>query len=262
MSKAGKMVLLGSLLILALGATPQIQAQEKLIAQELSLKTKVFCSPIQTVLPTQRVNCDLQKLTQIDIAKKASALEENEFLNTISYSIDPTYFIPEKKPEPTVAPIETAVSAITLNPIQKAPLDMVPADGQNLDTGLIFDLINAHRASIGKAPFQKEEALCSLASARSTELSLEFSNGTLHSGLYNRKLPYWITENAKWGSNESGTVKWWLNSPIHRRAIEGDYTYSCGACQGSKCAQLFTSFTPKGYSVSTRPTISPVAQQN
>jgi hypothetical protein len=121
----------------------------------------------------------------------------------------------------------------------------LPAAGPSLDANLIFDLINAHRASIGKPAFLKDDALCSLAITRSLELPAEFANGSLHSGLYNRGLPYWITENAKWGSNEAGTVQWWLNSPIHRSAIQGDHIYSCGACNGTQCSQLFTSYVSK-----------------
>jgi len=115
----------------------------------------------------------------------------------------------------------------------------------NLDSDGIFDLINQHRASQGLTPFELEASVCELAKARSTELVGELVNGTTHSGLYNRNLPYWIWENAKVGSNEEGTVAWWLSSPLHHQSIVGDYKYSCVKCQGTNCTQLFTSFVSK-----------------
>lgn len=110
---------------------------------------------------------------------------------------------------------------------------------------IIFELINKYRQSLNLPIFERDEKVCSLAVARSTELAGELSNGVLHSGLYNRNLPYWIWENAKVGSNEEETVRWWINSPIHNSSLVGDYKYSCGACSGNYCSQLFTSFVPK-----------------
>lgn len=117
--------------------------------------------------------------------------------------------------------------------------------GVQVDAGVIFDLINKYRAGLGLPPFEREDKLCSLALARSAELSNELANGTLHSGLYNRSLPYWVWENAKVGSDEQATVQWWINSPIHNASLVGDYKYSCGACSGNRCSQLFTSYSPK-----------------
>lgn len=115
----------------------------------------------------------------------------------------------------------------------------------NLDSDRIFDLINQHRASQGLTPFELEASVCGLAQERATELAGELVNGTIHSGLYNRNLPYWIFENAKVGSNEDETVAWWLFSPLHHQSIVGDYKYSCAKCQGTNCTQLFTSFVAK-----------------
>lgn len=259
MSKAGKTMLLAVGLFLLSGAQSPSYAQEQLLTKAINSAKRTVCTPLESVLVSRASRCELKKLSQADSSIKADLQENEEHRTVITHTIEPIYYIPEvKTPQPTVTPVEVVVSSITPNPMLQAPVDMVPADGVTLDSNLIFDLINAHRASIGKSAFQKDDALCSLAATRSTELSGEFANGTLHSGLYNRKLPYWITENAKWGSNEAGTVKWWLNSPIHRRAIEGDYTYSCGSCQGSKCAQLFTSYTPKG-GVAPAPSTLPLA---
>jgi uncharacterized protein YkwD len=152
-------------------------------------------------------------------------------------------------PQPTIAEVaevnstpEAEITPIpTMIPLQDkyAPADAV------LDTGKIFGLVNQYRASLGLPPFEQVEKVCELAQTRSSEIIAEIGNGTLHSGLYNRPLPYWIFENAKYGSNEEGTVAWWLASPIHHHSIVSDYKYSCVRCTGSYCTQLFTSFSPK-----------------
>ena len=252
MLKAGKMVLLLGALCAFLGAAPQLHAQEKLLAHSFAFNTNSRkCTSIDEYLVTRTTSCEDVKLTQAEIAIKAEAKENADPTPSFSYSTEDTLYIP---PTPTQTPPITPTPEIQQQtPPEQTPTDNVPAGSASLNSDVIFDMINAHRGEIGKPAFLKEEALCSLAKTRSMELNDElFVNHNLHSGLYNRNLPYWITEDAKWGSNEAGTVNWWLNSPIHRAAIESDYVYSCGACNGSMCSQLFTSYTPKsGLAAST-----------
>ncbi len=146
----------------------------------------------------------------------------------------------------------TTISALQEQaPIQITPTTIaVPSEAQvppaqTLDSDKIFDFVNQHRAALGLIPFEREESVCQLAIARSTELSGELANGSIHSGLYGRNLPYWIWENAKVGSNEEETVAWWISSPIHYQSMIGDYKYSCVKCTGNNCSQVFTSFSPK-----------------
>ena len=116
----------------------------------------------------------------------------------------------------------------------------------SLSSDTLFDMINAHRAELGLPAYQKNDTLCALAKERGPELYDEiFTSGNIHGGLYNRNLPYWITENMKYGPDENDVFNWWMNSYIHRKAIEGNFTYSCGECYGNSCAQLFTSYIPK-----------------
>lgn len=255
MSKAGKTVLLSLLLLVGIGATPQIHAQEIPVKTALVKKAERVCTPLQNYLLTNTVTCKDLLTFQKDQAKIAQALEEekSEFAG-YSYTVEPTYYV-----EPQITPPLTTLEEPTTIPTQ-TPQNGIPMESAGLDSNLILSIINSHRASIGKPAFSTDPNLCSLAQARSIELAGEFANGTLHSGLYNRNLPYWITEDTKWGSNEAGTVQWWLNSPVHRKAIEGDYAYSCGACQGSACAQLFTSYTPKGGIAVANHTPTPTGQ--
>lgn len=228
------------------GVLSKSNAQEKLFFTDTSVAKKDFlCNPtIQARLVLHQQNCETQMSSQKDSVAKGIKRDSHE----IAYATEPTQFVPIRNiVSPTTSPTIVIVPTIVPDPTQQAPLHNFSAtQPQNLNADLILELINAHRAKIGKTAFQKDGALCSLAQTRSTELYDElFVKGGLHSGLYNRNLPYWVTENAKYGSNEAGTVQWWLNSPIHRSAIEGDSVYSCGACQGTQCSQLFTSYTPK-----------------
>lgn len=259
MSKAGLTIVWVLALFIAFQTISKTFAQEKLtVSGNFSQKKSFTCkTPLEDKLVTHSNFCEKVFSPQKEAVVKAVEKDnnKNDLSNTISYSFETAKHIPT--PTPNVIKV---ASSITPEPTQQTPLNMLPADlAENLNSDLILELINQHRTKIGKASFVKDEALCQLAQARSSELHDElFVKGGLHSGLYNRNLPYWITENAKYGSNEAGTVVWWLNSPIHRSAIEGDYTYSCGACKGTKCAQLFTSYTPK-YNISTVPSQVAVA---
>ncbi|MDO8657131.1 MAG: CAP domain-containing protein [Candidatus Levybacteria bacterium] len=132
--------------------------------------------------------------------------------------------------------------------IQKTTfLNISPSSFTNpLNPDIIFNLVNDYRAKLGLTVFEKEEKLCTLAKSRAEEGHREiFVSGNLHSGLYNRNLPYWITENLIYQKSEERAFNWWLNSPIHRRAILGASKYSCIGCFGNTCSELFTSYTPK-----------------
>jgi len=107
-------------------------------------------------------------------------------------------------------------------------------------------MINDIRAQNGLAPFEKDAALCAIAQSRAPEIYSEiFVTHTMHAGFYGRNLPYWATENLIHQNTEAEAVNWWMNSPVHRAAILGNYKFSCGACLGKSCCQLFTSYLPK-----------------
>jgi uncharacterized protein YkwD len=260
MSKAGLTLALAFLLLVSSGVINKTYAKEKLnlltvdnvsensnICKTDAVSCSVCGTALQNVFLTS--TCD-ENSAQVDSSLKASAQNQDSSVNEFSYATEPTEYIPPTPTPTTVVTTNTTASSV-VSPapsLDQAPMDNLPAAGQNLNSDVIFDMINEHRAQIGKSAFIKDQSLCSLAQIRSTELYGELfeGKGALHSGLYNRNLPYWVTENAKYGSNEAGTVRWWLNSPIHRAAIEGNDIYSCGACNGTVCSQLFTSYTPKG----------------
>lgn len=116
----------------------------------------------------------------------------------------------------------------------------------SLNPDIILGLINKHRSDIGLPSFEKDANLCKLAVERGPEAYNEaYKTGAIHAGLYARNLPYWVTENMKYGTNENSAVEWWLTSSIHKKAIESNARYSCGECYGDVCIQLFTNYVPK-----------------
>lgn len=143
-----------------------------------------------------------------------------------------------------ITTLTQGISETTITPTPTTTQEPAPPS-TNLDSNKIFDLVNNYRVSQNLMPFEKNDDVCAVAQTRSGEIPAEIQNGTLHSGLYNRNLPYWIWENAKVGSNEEEAVAWWLSSPLHHQSIIGYYKYSCVKCQGTSCSQLFTSFSPK-----------------
>jgi len=150
-------------------------------------------------------------------------------------------------PTPTFTPIPTQTPTPTESSeqTQEAPQDQSEKP-PSLNPDTIFEMINNHRASLNLPPFQKDDRLCALAKERGPELYDEiFVTHNIHGGFYSRNLPYWITENMKYGDSETSVFNWWLGSSIHRKAIEGNFTYSCGECYGNSCAQLFTSYQQK-----------------
>lgn len=138
-------------------------------------------------------------------------------------------------------------TAITINPTD-TPL---PPTIAQLNAGFVFDLVNIERTNRNLAPFEKKEDLCLLAQERSFEIPKEVSSNTVHQGFYERDLPFWAIENAKYGGTEKETVNWWMNSPIHRATILGDMKYSCVSCNEMSCSQIFTSYQPKAQTAKT-----------
>ncbi len=184
--------------------------------------------PTPTTTPTKQITKKTAKVTLSPTPTHTPTPDSTNLYSRLLVTATPT-----STPTPTVQE-------------QKSETKVNSTKPASLNPEILFVLINNHRKEIGKPAFEKDSRLCSLAVERGPELYDEiFVNHNVHSGLTNRNLPYWITENmASYGSEEQ-VFNWWMGSTIHRRAIEGDNKYSCGECFGNSCAQLFTSWTPK-----------------
>ncbi len=110
----------------------------------------------------------------------------------------------------------------------------------------LFEMANQHRKELGLAPFEKEEKICKIAETRAPQVHDEvFVEGPLHKGFKALNLPYWATENIAAYSTIEQNFKFWITDAIHKKAVEGPSKYSCIACSGTSCSQIFTSFIPK-----------------
>ena len=167
---------------------------------------------------------------------KLAAAEEEEEEDKIKIEI-----IKEAKAEeiasPSPSPTVTSSPSATPTPAPAAP--------GNSNSEQMFQMVNDHRAKIGLAAFEKDERLCKMAQERAPQIKGELSNGTLHKGFKDYNLPYWATENIAAYSNIQDNLKFWLSDYIHKKAIESNNKYSCVACDGASCSQIFTSFVPK-----------------
>lgn len=121
-----------------------------------------------------------------------------------------------------------------------------PQDSSGLNADTLFALVNKHRTSKNLTEFKKDPRICELATQRATEIQNEiYGPSYMHAGFFARNLPYFATENIIHHSTEQTALNWWLNSPVHRSAIEGNYQYACVACYAYNCSMIFTNFAPK-----------------
>jgi uncharacterized protein YkwD len=133
--------------------------------------------------------------------------------------------------------VEPTVSPEVATPLPSSTPELVASP--NLDPEVIFNLINEKRVQAGLLPLEKDSKVCELASSRTPELEAEFTSGSLHRGFYARQMPYRAAENVIYMRSEQAAVNWWMNSGVHRSQLLGNYKYSCVACQGQSCTQIF-----------------------
>jgi hypothetical protein len=147
---------------------------------------------------------------------------------------------------PTPTPTDSPAPQYTYY-AEYAPIETQPATpSAYLNAELLQTMINDYRVSVGKPAFVKDEPVCAIAESRRPELYNEIHvTGALHAGFRAKVLPYWATENMIYQNTEAQAFNWWMNSPIHRSSIEGNYSHACVACEGNICVQIFTSYTPK-----------------
>jgi uncharacterized protein YkwD len=165
---------------------------------------------------------------------------------------------PTSKPTPSSSPKLTAEPESSPSPVVKeeksaAQLSEVKAESSpspspvstSSNADLLFQMTNDYRAKMGKPAFEKEERLCKIAEQRAPDVKPELASGTLHKGFKELNLPYWATENIAAYQTMEENFKFLSTDFIHRKAIESDAKYSCTACVGTSCSQIFSSFLSK-----------------
>ena len=145
----------------------------------------------------------------------------------------------KQKEEPISEKTETKASPSP----SASPKTEVTLNSSNAE--ILFQMTNDHRAKIGKPAFEKEERLCKIAESRAPMVKSELASGTLHKGFKELNLNYWATENIAAYQTMSENFNFLITDYIHKKAIESDAKYSCTACTGTSCSQIFSSFVPK-----------------
>lgn len=176
----------------------------------------------------------------------AFAKQEDKSATFSSYFTMPVKLEEEKRQyEPPVLPrlvYGEQIAQVILPNIMKDPTDL---EETGLSAAKLFRLVNEYREQIRLPKLILDDKLCKIAKDRLPELPYEiWGAGVMHSGFYNRNLPYYAVENLVAHNTEEEALYWWLNSYIHRITIEGDYKYSCTACKDGNCTQLFTNYEP------------------
>lgn len=139
---------------------------------------------------------------------------------------------------------EPKTSQVTVS--SEAPQSYTVTPVATLSAEVLFQLVNTHRKEVNLPELTRNEPVCDVAYSRKEEIAQEiFVTHVLHAGFYAKNLPYYATENMIWQRTEQESLNWWLNSPIHRAAIEGAYKYACGVCNGEVCNMVFTNYEPK-----------------
>lgn len=176
-----------------------------------------------------------------------------------------------KKIDKTAEFLPTKTLIPTITPVKKEEKKEIPSvafiqpqfnysQGATLSAEVLFSLVNNHRSSISLPPFVQEAQICAVAYSRREEIAQEIYLGLpMHAGFYAKNLPYWATENMIYMRTEVEALNWWLNSPIHRSAIEGNYKYACGVCNGEVCNMVFTNYDPKSFAVVPATSVAPQA---
>lgn len=202
--------------------TTKVSAQVRKV--DLSIKTAAKACPMTPFL-VMAENCTAVKAQK---EKVTQILPSKDILPQVKLEE------PKNEENPAYAP-------------QIAP-EAAPIPTASLSADILFNLVNAHRGSLNMPPFEHEAQICAVAEQRRYELPNEINTGIpMHAGFYAKNLPYFATENMIYMRTEQEALNWWLNSPVHRSAVEGNYKYACGVCNGQVCNMVFTSYEPKHF---------------
>ena len=111
----------------------------------------------------------------------------------------------------------------------------------------ILELINDHRVSLGLRTIKKDQQYASAYAVDHTQYMIDLSrinhdNFTLRSNALKNRGAVSVAENVAMGyTTAENVVHAWLNSPVHRSTIEGNYTHSgFGVMQNERGTYYFT----------------------
>lgn len=110
----------------------------------------------------------------------------------------------------------------------------------NVDSDLLFEVINDWRVENGYKRYLKHDSICEITDKRNKQILLNYS----HDGLLDKswEYPSLLSENltATDGADPKIALNNWLASPTHHEALKRPYKYSCVSCIGYYCVQIFS----------------------
>lgn len=157
-------------------------------------------------------------------------------LLALTISVIVVLFLFLKVSEPTAKTIKSKPYV----PPTSAPVEYVTGDN-------VFQVVNEWRIKEGYQPFKESEDTCRIATLRAPQLKSDYSHKGFLELLKKQPsgVPYgkYFSENI--ASNQVFPERYlgsWLSSPLHRKALETNYKYSCIKCDSGYCVQIFSYF--------------------
>lgn len=213
---------------------------EATVDEDLSLKTVIKKEEPLKVVELVTVDLPIVYTVKEPDSSDDSEIAEKDQKKELKIEI-----IEEAKADEVPSPSPSTSTSASPTPTPTPTATPAPVIAGNAGSEQLFQMVNDHRAKLGLPVFEKDERLCKMARERAPQIKGELSAGTLHKGFKAYNLPYWATENIAAYSTIEENLKFWLSDYIHKKAIESDHKYSCVACIGTSCSQIFTSFVPK-----------------
>ena len=102
----------------------------------------------------------------------------------------------------------------------------------------MFSIIQDWRVSKKLRKYIENKELCKIADIRVEEIQKDFSHNKFLSNYQSFKST--VGENLSLDFTEELTLKGWLNSPTHAKALRTNYKYSCVRCLNRACVQIFS----------------------
>lgn len=167
----------------------------------------------------------------------------------VEINLRPECLVPQKTGGKAIV-LDASIESL-LKPSVVEKNEKSPKKDPGLNPLILFNLVNEYRKKIKLPQLENDGNLCKIAESRLPELQGEIFGGKgMHSGFYKKEISQSGTENLISFSTEKEALNWWLHSFVHKHAIEGNYKYSCVACVGNNCTQLFTNVEQKRKSTS------------
>lgn len=139
-------------------------------------------------------------------------------------------------PTLTPTPIPTPTLTPTPTPIPRPKV---------LDGGRLFNLVNEYRTSLGLSTLLWYHPLCEYAKERSLEIEQDFSHEEFAKDATSGGLLTvcpgceGFAENLAYGfQTEEAALQGWINSPGHKKILEGDWNVACAWFKANKYVSM------------------------